>query len=59
MHLELSKNRKKQKKLYVTFRNNKEELELYNWCSEKAKIGGVANFFKLLALREKQRQEGK
>lgn len=50
---------KKQKKLYVTFRENKEEIELYDWIIEKSKVGGVANFFKYLALQEKQRQEGK
>jgi hypothetical protein len=47
------KAKKKQKKLYVTFRENKEEIELYNWIIEQSKVGGVANFFKLLALKEK------
>ena len=51
------KETKKQKKLYVTFRENKEEVELYNWIIEKSKVGGVANFFKLLALKEKENQK--
>lgn len=57
MHLDLKK-KKKQRKLHVTFRENVEEIELYNWVVAQSKVGGVANFFKLLALREKQRQEG-
>jgi len=47
------KAKKKQKKLYVTFRENEEEIELYNWIIEQSKVGGVANFFKLLALKER------
>lgn len=49
----------KQKKLYVTFRENLEEIELYNWIIEESKVGGIANFFKRLALEEKRRKEGK
>lgn len=56
MNLKL-KETKKQKKLYVTFRENKEEIELYNWIINQSKVGGVANFFKLLALKEKQNKK--
>lgn len=58
MNLDLKK-KKVQKKLYVTFRENEKEIELYNWIVEQSQVGGVANFFKILALKEKQRQEGK
>ena len=58
MKLELNK-KKKQNRLYVTFRENAEEIELYNWILEKSKVGGVSNYFKLLALKDKQGQEGK
>lgn len=51
--------KKKQRKLHVTFRENKEEIELYNFVLEQSKIGGVANYFKLLALKDKQQKEGK
>ena len=54
MNLELKK-KKKQRKLFVTFRENKEEIELYNWIVEQSKVGGVANFFKILAYKEKQK----
>jgi hypothetical protein len=56
MDLGLNK-KKKQTRLYVTFRENEEEEELYNWIIQKSKVGGVSNYFKLLALKDKQ--EGK
>ena len=56
MDLNLKK-KTKQKKLFVTFRENEEELELYNWIIEQSKVGGVANFFKILALKEKQKEK--
>jgi hypothetical protein len=51
--------KKKQRKLHVTFRENQEEVELYNFVLEQSKVGGVANYFKLLALKDKQQKEGK
>lgn len=58
MDIELNK-KKKQNRLYVTFRDNAEEIELYNWIVQKCKVGGVSNYFKLLALKEKEDQESK
>lgn len=58
MNLGLNK-KKKQNRLYITFRDNIEEKELFDWCVDQSKVGGVANFFKLLALKEKQIREGK
>lgn len=52
-------NKKKQKKLYVTFRENKEETDLYEFILEESKIGGVANYFKQLAYKDKLQKEGK
>lgn len=49
----------KQKKLFVTFRENEEESELYEWIIKEAKVGGVANYFKQLALKDKREKEGK
>lgn len=57
MKLELNK-KKKQNRLYVTFRDNAAEKELYDWILEKSKVGGVSNYFKLLALKDKQDQGG-
>lgn len=51
--------KKKQMKLYVTFRENEEEKDLHDWCVEEGKVGGTSNFFKRLALEEKRRREGK
>jgi len=56
MDLDLNR-KKKQNRLYVTFRDNAEEIELYNWIIQKTKVGGVSNYFKLLALKDKQEQE--
>ena len=56
MNLGLNK-KKKQNRLYVTFRDNVDETELYNWILEESQVGGVANFFKLLALKEKRIRE--
>lgn len=50
---------KKQNKLYVTFRANQEEEDLYKWVLEESKIGGVANYFKQLALKDRNLKEGK
>ncbi len=49
----------KQKKLYVTFRLNSEEQELFEWILKESKIGGVANYFKRLALQDKRNKESK
>jgi hypothetical protein len=56
MDLKLEK-KKKQNWLYITFRDNAEEIELYNWIIQKTKVGGVSNYFKLLALKDKEEQE--
>jgi len=52
---------KKQMKMYVTYRENDEERELFNWVTKESKVGGVSNYFKQLALKDKQKkeQEGK
>jgi hypothetical protein len=59
--MEQETEKKKQMKMYVTFRENEEETELFKWIEKESKVGGVANYFKRLALRDKQRkeQEGK
>ena len=49
----------KQKKFFVTFKETEEEIDLYNWIKEETKIGGVANYFKRLALEDRRRKEGK
>lgn len=53
--------KKKQMKMYVTFRENEDERELYKWIGKESKVGGVSNYFKQLALKDKQKkeQEGK
>lgn len=51
MNLNISK-RKKQNKLYVTFRDNKAEEELYKFILKKSEVGGVSNYFKQLALKD-------
>ena len=48
--------KKKQNRLYVTFRENVEEEELYKYCIEKGKIGGVSAYFKRLAYEDMKRE---
>lgn len=57
MNLELNK-KKKQLRLHVTFRDNKEEIELYNFIVEQSKIGGVSNYLKQLAFNDMKEKEG-
>lgn len=56
MNLNINK-RKKQNKLYVTFRNNTAEEELYKFILKKSEIGGVSNYFKQLALKDMEDKE--
>lgn len=51
--------KKKQMKLYVTFRENEEETDLYKWIVKESKVGGTSNYFKQLALKDKKEKEGK
>ena len=53
MNLNINK-RKKQNKLYVTFRDNTAEEELYKFILKKSEVGGVSNYFKQLALKDMQ-----
>lgn len=49
---------KKQLKHTVTYRDNQEGLELYNWVEEKGKINGAASFIRQV-LYEKMLEEKK
>lgn len=55
----MTEDKKRQHRLYVTFRENKDEIELYNWIVEQSRIAGVAAYFKLLAQKDKDLKEGK
>ncbi len=52
-------NKKKytQNKINLTFRNNEEEEELYNWVVKKGKVGGMTNFIKIALMRMKLEEE--
>lgn len=39
-------------KIPLTFKNTKEELDLYNWIKEKSKILGQGNFIKDILYKE-------
>ncbi|NFG60043.1 hypothetical protein FC778_15335 [Clostridium botulinum] len=56
MNLKINQ-KKKQNRLYVTFRENEQEIKLYNWIVEHSQVGGVSNYFKQLALKDMQSQE--
>ncbi|NOW07241.1 hypothetical protein [Clostridium beijerinckii] len=57
--MEQDQKKKKQMKLYVTFRENEEETELYKWIVKESKVGGTSNYFKQLALKDKHEKEKK
>ena len=49
----------KQRKMYVTFKDNKEENELADFIEEEAAVGGKSNYFKRLALEDmRKKKEG-
>lgn len=51
----------KQRKMYVTFKDNKEENELADFIEEESAVGGKSNYFKRLALEDmrKKRESSK
>lgn len=50
--------KKAQKRCNVTFRDNEEERELWEWIQEKGKVAGVSSFIKIqlykIMLEERQ-----
>lgn len=49
----------KQRKMYVTFKDNKEENELADFIEEESAVGGKSNYFKRLALEDmRKKREG-
>lgn len=47
----------KQRKMYVTFKDNKEENELADFIEEESAVGGKSNYFKRLALEDMRRKK--
>lgn len=54
---------KPQKRFNITFRENQQEEELYNWIKSKGQVGGISNFIKTemykLMLQEQEQEKNK
>lgn len=56
--MRLSTNKKyTQNKIHLTFKNNNDEEELYNWLIQKGQIGGIANYIKIEMNKIKEKEE--
>ena len=49
----------KQRKMYVTFKDNQEENDLADFIEKESAVGGKSNYFKRLALEDmRKKKEG-
>ena len=52
-------NKKQQRKITVSFRDNPEEDILYNWVLEQSKVIGMANAIKQILYKSMNEEKGK